>query len=137
MNFIEHLLFLGCLCALLHVPVDITLNLKHVSGGPSPLGVRQMAFKVRILYQLDGRSATDINVWRADDKVVGAKHRRINFILFRVISEFNVCFELLDEVQALTSKFGVCLLVVPDFVVRLLASAVISSYWGMMGHLLG
>ena len=117
MDFIEHLLLLGCLATLLHVSVDITLNLEHVSGGPSPLGVNQMAFKFWIFYQLDGRSAADINVRCTDDKVVGAKHRRINFILLIMISEFNICFVLLDEVQALPSEFGVCLLVVPDLVV--------------------
>lgn len=66
-NFKEHFLLLRCLATLLHISVDITLYLEHVSGGPSSLSVRQMAFKVRILYQLDGRSAADINVRRADD----------------------------------------------------------------------
>ena len=52
------------------------------------------------------------------------------------ILEINVSLVLLHEIHALAGELGVCLLIVLQHVLGLLAPAVISSYWWMMGDLL-
>ena len=134
-NSVEHPLLLALAAGALLI--DLAVALAYLFGDPATLVEADLAAEVGILEQPRLLGAAHVDVHGANDEIVEGEGWRLDLVALLAVRHVNITVVLLREVYALAVEFGVCLLVGPVNIIRLLATTVSSRDWRMVRNLLG